>query len=56
MHKSTLAALAVVGMASAQESVLNLFLLGFTSQSIVGSIVTSVSVLERWCRAMLIPK
>lgn len=46
MHKSTLAALAVVGMASAQESVLNLFLLGFTSQSIVGSIVTSVSVLE----------
>jgi hypothetical protein len=35
-----------VGRASVQESVLNLFLLGFTSQSIVGSIITSVSSAE----------
>jgi len=47
MHKSSLAALAILGIASAQDSVLNLFLVGFTSQSIVGSIVTSVSVLKR---------
>jgi hypothetical protein len=44
--KYALAALAHVGMVSAQESVLNLFLLGFTSQSIVGSIITSVSSTE----------
>jgi hypothetical protein len=46
MRKSTVAALGVVGRASVQESVLNLFLLGFTSQSIVGSIITSVSSAE----------
>jgi hypothetical protein len=43
MNKATLAALAFACAVSAQDSVLNLFLLGFTSQSIVGSIITSVS-------------
>jgi hypothetical protein len=42
MYKSTLAALAVVALASAQDTTTNLFLVGFTSQSIVGSIITSV--------------
>jgi hypothetical protein len=47
MYKSIVAALGVVGKASAQGSVLNLFLLGFTSQSIVGSIIISVSSAEK---------
>ncbi|KAH8774842.1 hypothetical protein BGZ57DRAFT_854834 [Hyaloscypha finlandica] len=44
MYKSTVAALGVVGTASAQEPVLNF---GFTSQSIVGSVITSVSSASR---------
>lgn len=47
MYKSIVAALGVVGKASAQGSVLNLFLLGFTSQRIVGSIIISVSSAEK---------
>ncbi|KAH8789539.1 hypothetical protein F5882DRAFT_438496 [Hyaloscypha sp. PMI_1271] len=43
MYKSTVASLGVVGTASAQESVLNLFLLGFMSQSIVGSVKHSLA-------------
>ncbi|KAE9363511.1 hypothetical protein N431DRAFT_564157 [Stipitochalara longipes BDJ] len=41
MYKPTLAVLAVMGVVFAQESVVHLFLLGFTSQSIVGSIIKS---------------
>jgi hypothetical protein len=52
MYKSIVAALGVVGTASAQESVLNLFLLGFTSQSIVGSVITSVSSAEKWSTSL----
>jgi hypothetical protein len=43
MYKYTLAVLANAGLGYAQDSDLDLFLLGFTSQSIVGSIITSVS-------------
>jgi hypothetical protein len=43
MHKSTLAVLAVMGVVFAKQSVISLFLLGFTSQSIVGSVIKSVS-------------
>jgi hypothetical protein len=57
MYKPTLAALAVAALASAQETTTNLFLVGFTSQSIVGSIITSVSSAGKIVpRAMLIPE
>ncbi len=42
MYNSTIAALAIMGVACAQTTT-DLFLVGFDPQSIVGSIVTSVS-------------
>jgi hypothetical protein len=43
MFKSTLVALALIGAACTQQTTTNLFLVGFDPQSIIGSIVTSVS-------------
>jgi len=43
MYKSTVAILALLGAVVADDVTTNLFLVGFTSQSIVGSIITSVS-------------
>lgn len=43
MYKSTVTVLALLGAAVADDVTTNLFLVGFTSQSIVGSIITSVS-------------
>jgi hypothetical protein len=44
MYKSTLAALALLGVASAANSTASLWLVGFEQESIVGSVIASVCV------------